>query len=380
MEMTYLELNRLRVDTVGSLLRPRSLKEAFDRDAAGTAEASALLTAQDEAIRKVIAEQENHGLPVVTDGEFRRRQFMESFSEIEGLEPWRQGILEALQERIAANPRPAPRQRQTVGNETRRHVAGRLKLKRNALLDEYRFAAAVAKHPVKVTLIGPDRLSQRYDYDKSRDVYPGVDEFIADVVRIQRQMIEELYGAGCRYVQIDAPSYTSYVDDRTLAAMRERGEDPAVYMERSIRADNAVIADFPEMTFGIHLCRGNNRSQWHRQGAYDSVAERLFNDLHHQRFLLEYDDERSGGFEPLRFVPKGKIVVLGLITTKSGQLESVDDVRRRIDQAARYLPLEQLALSPQCGFASSIPGNLLSEDEQWRKIDVLMQTAATVWS
>jgi 5-methyltetrahydropteroyltriglutamate--homocysteine methyltransferase len=161
--------------------------------------------------------------------------------------------------------------------------------------------------------------------------------------------------------------------------MRARGEDPEQNIERSIRADNQVIADFPDITFGIHLCRGNRQSLWHREGSYDAIAEKLFNGLSHPRLLLEYDTERAGSFEPLRFVPKGKIVVLGLITTKVGRIETVDELRRRIDEAAHYIPIEQLALSPQCGFASSIMGNLLSEDEQFRKLEVMVETAARVW-
>jgi 5-methyltetrahydropteroyltriglutamate--homocysteine methyltransferase len=192
-------------------------------------------------------------------------------------------------------------------------------------------------------------------------------------------MLRQLMEAGCRYVGIDAPGYTAYVDGPSLAAMRARGEDPEANMERSVRADNEVIANFPEMTFGIHLCRGNRQSMWHREGSYDAIAEKLFNGLKHPRLLLEYDTERAGGFEPLRFVPKGKIVVLGLITTKVGRVETVHELRRRIDEAARYIPIEQLALSPQCGFASSIMGNLLNEDEQFRKLDVMLETAVKVW-
>jgi 5-methyltetrahydropteroyltriglutamate--homocysteine methyltransferase len=150
-------------------------------------------------------------------------------------------------------------------------------------------------------------------------------------------------------------------------------------MERSIRANNALVEAFPQLTFGVHLCRGNARSQWHRQGTYDAIAERLFNGLKFQRFLLEYDDERSGGFEPLRFLPKGKVAVLGLITTKFPRVETVDELRRRIEEAARYVPIDQLAISPQCGFASSMEGNLLSEDDQWRKIEVMLKTAEAVW-
>jgi 5-methyltetrahydropteroyltriglutamate--homocysteine methyltransferase len=228
-------------------------------------------------------------------------------------------------------------------------------------------------------LIGPDRITQCFDGESSRSVYPTIDEFVSDVVTVERQMLSQLTEAGCRYVGIDAPGYTAYVDGPSLSAMRARGEDPETNMERSIRADNEVIAGFPEMTFGIHLCRGNRQSMWHREGSYDAIAEKLFNGLKHPRLLLEYDTERAGGFEPLRFVPKGKTVVLGLITTKVGRVETVDELRWRIDEAARYIPIEQLALSPQCGFASSIMGNLLSEDQQFRKLDVMLETAVKVW-
>jgi 5-methyltetrahydropteroyltriglutamate--homocysteine methyltransferase len=369
----------LRVDIVGSFLRPPALKAAFAAYDAGRLDADGLRHAQDSAIRELIAEEERHGLPIVGDGEFRRRQFMESFADVAGTEPWRRALVASAAARIANDPAPKPLERE-VGNEVRRPVTERLRLLRNVPLEEYSYAASVATKPVKVTIIGPDRIAQRYAYEESRDVYPGgLDEFVADVVRVEREMIEGLRRAGCRYVHIDAPGYTAYVDDEMLEAMRARGEDPQANLERSIRADNDIVAGFPEITFGIHLCRGNSRSQWHRKGSYDAIAERLFNGLAHQRFLLEYDDERSGGFEPLRFVPKGKIVVLGLITTKRGELESVDQLRRRIDEATKYIPLEQLALSPQCGFASGIAGNLLSEEDQWRKIDLMLETARLVW-
>ena len=228
-------------------------------------------------------------------------------------------------------------------------------------------------------MLGTDRLAQTFDPTAEQSAYGSLDAFIDDLVAIERQMIGQLVEAGCPYVHIDAPSYTAYVDEGWLDAMRARGEDPASSLERSIQADNAVVEGFEGVTFGIHLCRGNRQSMWHRQGAYDAIADRLFNTLEHDRFLLEYDTERAGGFEPLRFVPKGKIVVLGLISTKVGQLETADAIKRRIDGAARYLPLDQLALSPQCGFASSVPGNLLSEEEQWRKLDLMLEVAADVW-
>jgi 5-methyltetrahydropteroyltriglutamate--homocysteine methyltransferase len=231
---------------------------------------------------------------------------------------------------------------------------------------------------VKVSLIGPDRITQRYEHTGT--VYATVDEFVADVVAIQRRMIQELVDAGCRYVHIDEPGYTAYVDEPSLAAMRKRGEDPMENFSRSLRANAQIAENFPGVTFGVHLCRGNQRSMWHREGAYDAIAERLFNELPHQRFLLEYDTPRAGSYAPLRFVPKGKVVVLGLVSTKVPQLESEDELRRRIDDAAKYLPLEQLAISPQCGFGSDVSGNLIGEDDQKRKLELVARVARKVWS
>ncbi len=368
----------LRADIVGSFLRPPELKAAFSRFGRGEIDQDDLRAAQDSAIRSLVANEEAHGLPILGDGEYRRRVFMESFADVAGTEHFRKAILNNASTRLEG-PDLEPLQRER-GHDDRGRITQRLALTRNAPLDEYRFAASCTAKPVKVTLLGPDRIAQRFAVEESRDVYPGgTDEFLADVVRVEREIIAGLERAGCRYVHIDAPGYTAYVDDEATAAMRARGEDPMANLERSIVADNAVVRGFPEIMFGVHLCRGNSRSQWHRRGSYDAIAERLFNGLAHQRFLLEYDDERSGGFTPLRFMPKGKTVVLGLITTKHGTLETVDELQRRIDEAGTYLSLEQLALSPQCGFASGIAGNILTEDEQWRKIDVMMQTVAKVW-
>jgi 5-methyltetrahydropteroyltriglutamate--homocysteine methyltransferase len=227
--------------------------------------------------------------------------------------------------------------------------------------------------------VGPDRISQRFAYESSNTVYPDMDAFLADVVLIQRQMIQQLADAGCRYVHIDEPGYTAYVDAPSLKLMGDRGEDADQNMARSIAANTAIVNSFPDITFGIHLCRGNHRSMWHREGSYDAIAERLFNELPFDRFLLEYDSPRSGSFEPLRFVPKGKVVVLGLVSTKLAAIETMDALRRRIDEAARYIPLEQLAISPQCGFASDIIGNTLSEDDQRRKLELLVAMADAVW-
>jgi 5-methyltetrahydropteroyltriglutamate--homocysteine methyltransferase len=261
----------------------------------------------------------------------------------------------------------------------RRPVTEKLGLARNVPMEEFRFLKETARKPGKVALIGPDRIAQRFDWQNSKAVYSGLDDFVADVVKIEREIIKGLVEAGCRYVQIDAPGYTAYVDPPSLAAMRARGEDPKENFSRSLRADNALLAGFDEVTFGIHLCRGNQRSMWHREGTYDDIAERLLNELKHDRFLFEYDTPRAGGFEPLRFLPKGKVIVLGLVSTKVPQLETVDQLKKRIDEASKYVALEQIAISPQCGFSSDVVGNLISEDDQKRKLEVVVETARQVW-
>jgi 5-methyltetrahydropteroyltriglutamate--homocysteine methyltransferase len=377
---TTTDLNSLRVDLVGSMLRPQPLKDAFVRYGTGETDEAQCRRAQDEAIRELIGKELAHDLPIVVDGEFRRSSFMESFSEIAGVEEWQSGVKtyhETLARADTGNAESRRGQDPILLN--RKRVTEKLRLVRNRLLDDYRFAQGLTPRPVKITLISADRIQQCFDAEASRAVYSTVEAFLKDVVAVERRMIAQLAEAGCRYVGIDGPGYTAYVDGPSIDAMRARGEEPIATMERSIEADNEVIAGFPEVTFGIHICRGNRQSMWHREGHYDPIAERLFNGLKHQRLLLEYDTERASGFEPLRFVPKDKIAVLGLITTKVPRLETVDELRRRIDQASRYLPLEQLALSPQCGFASSLRGNLLSEDDQFRKLDVMLETAAKVW-
>ncbi len=370
----------MRVDLVGSLLRPQSVKDAFAEYGEGKASEAKLKQAQDEAIREVVAKQAAHHLPIVVDGEFRRTSFMESFAVVAGVEEWQAGVKtyhEILKRADSGDSTTHKGQDPILLN--RKRVTLPLKLLRNSLLDDYLFTQSLTDRPVKVTLIGPDRIQQCYDSEASRAVYSSTDEFLRDVVAVERQIVGQLAQAGCRYIGIDGPGYTAYVDSDSLAAMRARGEEPKATLERSIRADNEVIDNCPGVTFGIHICRGNRQSMWHREGHYDAIAEKLFNGLNHQRLLLEYDTERAGTFEPLRFVPKGKIAVLGLITTKVGRIESVDELRRRIDEASRYLPLEQLAISPQCGFASSLRGNLLSEDEQFRKLDVMLETARKIW-
>lgn len=382
----------VRAEHIGSLVRPQSLREVFARYDAGRASDAELRRCQDASIRNVIAQQEAHGLLVVGDGEFRRRNFQESFSECVAGFDVPAGAMRFYGAPV--NERPLERAEQDFNAAgpaivTRRRAVERLRLVRNQPLEEYRFAARAAKRPVKPTLIGPDRIAQRFAWESSSSVYPGgLDDFVNDVVQIERRMIAELVDAGCRYIQIDAPGYTAYVDRVSLERMRARGEDPQRNLERSIDADNALIDGFPGVTFGIHFCRGNARTidpntgelvaQWHREGHYDAIAEQLFSNLRHDRFLLEYDSDRAGSFEPLRFVPRDKIAVLGLVTTKSAHLESVGELRRRIDDAARFCPLEQLALSPQCGFGG-LYNESLSEEDQWRKLDRILEAAGAVW-
>ena len=386
---TSKDLRRLRVDQVGGLCVPPRLRDVFALYKAGKASQQELDRAQDEAIRHVIAKQESIGFPILTDGELRRRNFQESFSEsVAGFDV---GAEDKSMDGVSVQPFVRAEQNFSAPGPaiiTRRRVVERLRLVRNVPLQEYAFSSRIAANPVKVTVLSPDRISQRFDWQQSTSIYPDMEAFLADVVAITRQIIGALVAAGCRYIQIDAPGYTAYADKVSLERMRARGEDPERNVARSIAADNAVIAGFEDVTFGIHLCKGNPRTidpatgkvmpQWHREGHYDDIAERLFSQLEHDRLLLEYDDERSGSFAPLRFVPKEKIVVLGLVTTKREDVEDLDFLRRRIDAATRYLPAEQLALSPQCGFGG-LDSISIPEQQQWRKFERILETACQVW-
>ncbi|MFQ5683779.1 MAG: methionine synthase [Candidatus Binatia bacterium] len=377
-------LHKLRNDVVGSLLRPAHLKEArscFDKGKIGPDE---LQRIEDQAIRDAVLLQEKAGLDVVTDGEFRRLNFQDSFgASVTGFDAGRADI-ELYEARVEG---AQPLQRWEIPEQEikgtpisqRRPAIERLHLVRNFPLEEYLFVSRTAKTPAKVTVIGPDRICQRFDYQGSRSIYASIDDFMADVVGIERQIVSGLVEAGCRYIQIDAPGYTAYVDPPSLDSMRQRNEDPMENLSRSIKADNKILQGFERVTFGIHLCRGNQRSMWHREGSYDAIAERLFSELDHDRLLLEYDSPRAGTFEPLRFVPKHKLVVLGLVSTKVPVIEKIDTLKRRIEEANKYIPLDQLAISPQCGFASDVVGNLISEDDQKRKLEVVAETARQVW-
>ena len=379
------ELAKIRNDVVGSLLRPAGLKQARASYDEGKISFEELGAIEDRNIRDAVKLQEEIGLAVVTDGEYRRLNFQDSFGEsVAGFDAGRPS-LRFYEKRVEGGSPlrrweiPDQGEQKGTAVSQRRPVAEKIRLARNLPMEEFRYLWQVAEKPGKVALIGPDRIAQRFDWQNSLSVYSELDEFVADVVKVEREIIRGLVEAGCRYVQIDAPGYTAYVDPPSLAAMRARGEDPQENFSRSLNADNAMLAGFDDVTFGIHLCRGNQRSMWHREGSYDEIAERLLNELNYDRFLFEYDTPRAGGFEPLRFLPKGKVIVLGLVSTKVAELESVDDLKRRIDLATKYAPLEQIAISPQCGFSSDVVGNLISAADQRRKLERVVETARQVW-
>ena len=339
-----IDLRTIRTDVVGSLLRPAAVIEARRAFDGGKLDAAGLRAIEDDAVRAAVQLQENAGLDVISDGEMRRLNFQDSFgAAVEGFDA-SASTVHAYSKRVeggtALRRWEVPVQEKGTAVSHRRPVTSRLKLKRNVALEEYKFVAGVAKMPAKVSLIGPDRISQRFDHQNSTAIYRDMDAFMADVVSIEREIVRSVVEAGCRYIHIDAPGYTAYVDEPSTKQMRDRGEDPAENFARSLKADAAVIANFPGVTFGIHLCRGNQRSMWHREGSYDAIAERLFTELPHDRFLLEYDSPRAGSFAPLRFLPKGKVAVLGLVSTKVPEMESVDALKRRIDEAAKYTPLD----------------------------------------
>lgn len=363
----------LRIDQVGSLLRPAELKAAFAGAERGELDETALREQIRHHVEDVIAKQSAHGVLPLTDGEFWRRNFQDTFA---------QSVTGYAKPAVPATDQHEQFERGQVSEAVyviRQRADERLELAHNVLLDEYREARHFTHQPMKVTLTGPERHTQRFDLEHSGDVYQDFDSFMDDVVRIEHQIIGDVIDAGCPYVHIDEPAYTAYVDPTSLEWMRERNWDPRSGLTRAIAADNALIAGFPNTTFGLHICRGNAGGHWHREGSYDAIAEELYSTLRFPRLLLEYDTDRAGGFEGLRFVPKGVVAVLGLVTTKSGQPEDRDVLLRRIEEASKYLSIDQLAISPQCGFASDIGGNPLTEEEQWQKLELVQQVAEIVW-
>jgi 5-methyltetrahydropteroyltriglutamate--homocysteine methyltransferase len=351
-------MGEARLDQIGAMKRPAWLLEAFNRHKAGTMSDDQLRETQDRSIRELVAREEASGMPVITDGEHRRRVFMQSYTDsVSGY---------------------APHDHMS----SRMPIASRLKKTGNRPLDEYRFVAPLTDRTVKVTFLSPIRLLETFDAESARGIYADAGEYREDVLKISREIVGEVIGAGCRYVSIDAPFYTSFMDPADRALLAKAGVDISRRLENLIEADNRIVDDYPGTTFGIHLCRGGaNRPGRYREGGYEAVAEQMFNSLKHDRLLLEFDTERAGGFEPLRFVPKGKIAVLGLVSTKLAAVEDAEVLKRRIGEAARFLPLEQLALSAACGFGGSPEAvhQLITEDDQWRKIDVMRKVVDDVW-
>jgi 5-methyltetrahydropteroyltriglutamate--homocysteine methyltransferase len=360
-----------RADHVGSFLRPKELLDARARFQAGAIERGELRRIEDEAIRDVVALQESLGLQGITDGEFRRTYFHIDFLEqLAGVQT--EGGITLHFKRSDGELDFAPPVLKVVDRV--RHV-------RPIQRDDFAFLRSVTTRTPKVTLPSPTMLHFRGGRGAiSESAYPDLERFFEDVAASYRAELAELGRAGCTYVQLDDTNLAYLCDPKMREAARSRGDDPAALPQRYARLINAAIADRPPgMTVCVHLCRGNFRSAWAAEGGYEPVAETLFHELAVDGIFLEYDDVRSGDFSPLRFVPRDKLVVLGLVTTKVGSLESRDELKRRIDDAARHVPLEQLCLSPQCGFSSTVHGNEIAREFQAAKLRLVVETAREVW-
>jgi 5-methyltetrahydropteroyltriglutamate--homocysteine methyltransferase len=358
-----------RADHVGSLLRPAALKEARGKRERGEITAEELKAIEDREIETVIRKQEAAGLRSVTDGEFRRAFWNYDFlGEIDGVEAY-------LGERKIKfqGPQPKPMMLRVIGK-----LGG---YRPHPMIDHFKFVAAHARAMPKMTIPSPSSLHFRYGRDAVPvDIYPDMDDFYRDLGEAYRKAVRAFSDAGCRYLQLDEVNFTYLCDPKLRAFVANRGEDPETLPHVYARMINAALSDVaPDMTRAMHLCRGNFQSTFVASGGYEPVAEILFNEINIDAYFMEYDSDRAGGFAPLRFVPKGKMVVLGLVTSKSGALESKDELKRRIDQAARFIDLDQLCLSPQCGFASTEEGNILAEDEQWAKLRRIVEVADEVW-
>jgi 5-methyltetrahydropteroyltriglutamate--homocysteine methyltransferase len=257
-------------------------------------------------------------------------------------------------------------------------VVDKLRPLRNMASEEFVYLRAATTIPAKVTMISAQQAAAYYDPEKSKAAYPTRDAYLADIVDLSRREVDELARLGCTYVQVDAPQYAALLDPELREGYRKRGSDPEKLIDTCIEMDNAIISDHPGVTFAMHICRGNNQSKFYAAGDYEPIA-RIFERTKFNRFLLEYDDERSGGFQPLQHVPEDRVVVLGLVTTKKPLLETEEELKRRIEEASRFVPLERLALSPQCGFASTMEGNRITAQEQRRKLELVGRVARAVW-
>ena len=357
-----------RADHVGSLLRPAKLLQAREARASNAISAEQLRAIEDEAIRESVRRQEATGLQAVTDGEFRRIDwFMDFKYSIGGIEKLAETVKVPFRNRDGALDFEFVAYR----------VGERMRIADTIFAEDFAFLKSIARTTPKLTIPSPSMMHYPAGRGVDRDVYPDWEMFFADLVQIYRKQIAGLAALGCSYLQMDDTSLAFLNDPARRAAL---GEGAQTQHLRYIRLFNDAVAQKPEnMAICTHLCRGNYKSGWMAEGSYEHVAEALFSELNVDGFFLEYDDERSGGFEPLRFLPKGKMAVLGLVTTKSGKLETRDELKRRIDQAAKFAPLEQLCLSPQCGFASTSEGNLLTIDEQFAKLELIVDVAREVW-
>ena len=360
-----------RADHVGSLLRPAALLQARDQFKQGTLSAQQLRAIEDEAIRQAVQLQQQLGLSAITDGEFRRTYFHIDFlTQLEGVVE--QGGLPVKFHKANGEIDYAPPVMKVTGKVRHRQPIQRR---------DFEFLGSVTQATPKVTIPSPTMLHFRGGRAAiSREAYPDLEEFYADVAAAYAQELRSLADAGCTYVQLDDTNLAYLCDEQQRAGARARGDDPESLPRRYAALINAALADRPSgMTVCVHLCRGNFRSSWAAEGGYEPVAEVLFNELAVDGYFLEYDDARSGDFAPLRHVPADKLVVLGLVSTKVGTLESKDDIKRRLDEAGRYLPLTQACISPQCGFSSTVHGNDLAMQAQADKLRLVVELADEIW-
>ncbi|MGC2781198.1 MAG: 5-methyltetrahydropteroyltriglutamate--homocysteine S-methyltransferase [Bradyrhizobium sp.] len=357
-----------RADQVGSLLRPPELQRARAAAKTGEIGREALRDIEDRCIRDAVAKQEAVGLSAITDGEFRRDWWHIDF--LEGLE----GV-EAVVDPGTAAFHGADEAVPVL------NVTGKVRRSHPVMVEPFKFLKSITKGTAKLTIPSPSMLHLRGGRPAiDRAAYPELDEFWADCAQAYREEIRDLAATGCTYLQLDDVSFAYLCDEKIRAGYRERGDDPERAPRTYADAINAALRDRPAgLTVTIHTCRGNFKSTWMASGGYEPVAEVVFGALDVDGYFLEYDTQRAGGFEPLRFVPKGKKIVLGLVTSKNAEMESKDTLKRRIDEAAKYVPLEDLCLSPQCGFSSTHHGNALTEADQWRKLELIVEVAREVW-
>jgi 5-methyltetrahydropteroyltriglutamate--homocysteine methyltransferase len=363
-----------RTDVVGSLLRPSALLEAQKQAQAGELDPAGFKRVEDAAVDEALRLQEDAGLDVVTDGEMRRLSFQSQMpAAVEGFGEWDLDAFlwgewhsDEIGDMSVERPQLA--------------VTGRLHRKRFLSAEEFTYARGRTDRLLKVTLPSPSLFANFWNPDRPPEVYATLEDYLGDVAEILRDEVDELVRLGAEYIQLDAPHYPLLLDPGYRDFYESRGWPADRWLELGLELDNLVIGDHAHVTFGMHLCRGNQASRWLVSGGYDWIASRLFPRVKADRILLEYDDERSGSFEPLAEVPEDKVVVLGLVTTKSGRRETVDGLAARVREAAAYMPLERLAISPQCGFATSVLGNALTLEDERAKLETLARTAEVVWS